>query len=206
MHRIAIIIILFSVSLASKGECEGRNDIYYVARPFHMAGLERINQSLIYNSRKDYLNKIFGMHNWDSINNNIFIKAPDRPENKATITISTEILKPLSRKGTVYLFAEYRHNSDFQYERLSKINFKRNITSYTSRYYIPVTALIFAVIHDSETNMFFISKNKKVNISGYCPGSISVATQIEADKNNRKICNKIPITEKSKHYACLALK
>ena len=200
MHKLIIIIVLLSISHTSHGTCWEGDKSYYVARPTHLAGLLRIKKLPISNTRKDFLNKMFGEYNWDTINKNIFIKTPSWAENNAAVPISVELLKPLSNTGAIYLFAEYRVNSDFQYEKLAKINFKREIMSFASRFNMPATAKIFVVLHDNARERYHISADYKVNGNSFCSG-ISVETQKEADKYNRNLCNNDPTSN-----ACSRLK
>ena len=205
MRKIITIIILLSISHASQGGCWIPTRIHYEARPMHWAGLQRINQLPLYESRNGFLNKEFGRYNWGNANESIIIKTPAIVEYAFKTPIKVEIIKKLSEKGVIYFFAEYKHNNMYKYERLMRVNYNQSLSSVSSRFFLPSTASIFVVIHNRDDNEFFLSKHETVKLNAYCHG-ITVETQGEADKLNQDICEKLQPHEREKHLACSTFK
>lgn len=202
MHRLITIFVAIIISYNSHAGCYKFDDSYYVARPIDIEGERRFKELKSYQSQLVFLNAKFGGRNWEIKNNNIKIKAPDIAEYRYRVPLGMNTTHALADKGNIYLFAEYKHHNEHKYEKLMELKFTQPIFSFASRdFFLVRHANIFIVIHDSDTNEFHLSENKHVKSTYHC-GGISVETQDEADKLNRKICNRLLPEKRDNNPAC----
>ena len=202
-----ILLIMFIVAPSYSYACATWGEGYYIADPSEFE-IQDYYKSLFagqnYISRIEYLNKMYGVNGWVESNYDVNISAPGQVENIKNVRVSIDLTSLGNMQSNVTVIMEKRNNKHFAYHEIIKYKKYPNVNYYATSIKIPGTVTIFAVLKNEADQKYLISTSQNIKFTGHCY-YLTVRTQKEANRLNKKICDRVPDHNKKSKRACLEL-